>query len=160
AVPELLRVTLDLGVVVAQPLGALVDDGARLRLEGDVVQAHRVAVVAGADLRRLGGADADRGAGPAQVPDRLAALALDLADPVPAERPEQITVERQAPLDRADDQVQVVHAGRSQQASLPAVARESCRQAGKGGAWCSQGVRPSSRAERRGSARPSLRLSP
>ena len=45
-----------------------------------------------------------------QVPDRFAALALDLADPVPAERAEQLAVEGQAALDGGDDQVDVMDA--------------------------------------------------
>src|SRR6185437_12810231 len=47
---------------------------------------------------RLPQADCDGGA--AEVPDRLAALALDLRDPVVAERREQLAVERQAALER------------------------------------------------------------
>jgi hypothetical protein len=43
--------------------------------------------------------------------NRLAALALDLARPVPAERAEQLAVERQAALDRGDDDVDVMQAG-------------------------------------------------
>src|SRR3954454_3626500 len=130
-VPVLLWLAFELGVVAAEPFRPLVDHGARLRAEGEVVQPDRVAVVAGADLGRLSGANPDRRAGAAQVPDRLAALARALADAVPAERPEQIAVERQAPLHRPDDEDHVVHTGRSQQASLPAGKRESCL----GGRW-------------------------
>src|SRR5205085_9308208 len=94
----LLRAALDLGAPGAEPLGPLVDDAARVRLEGEVVETDRVAVVRRALRLRL--PQPDRGAGPAEVPDRLAPLALDLADPVKAERREQVAVEGQAALDR------------------------------------------------------------
>src|SRR5437899_11775749 len=55
-------------------------------------------------------AETDRRPPPAQVPDRLAALALDLAEHVPAERAERLTVERQAAPDRGDDEVDVMDA--------------------------------------------------
>src|SRR5690349_81568 len=55
--------------------------------------------------------ESERAAGAGDVPDRLAALALDLADPLPAERLEELSVERQAPENRADDEVDVVEAG-------------------------------------------------
>ena len=41
----------------------------------------------------------------------LVALALHLADAVPAQRAEQIAVEGQAALDRRDDQIDVMNAG-------------------------------------------------
>src|SRR5215218_5724633 len=50
----------------------------------------------------------ERRAGTPQVPDRLTALTLDLADSVPAERAEEVTVEGQAALDRRNDEVDVV----------------------------------------------------
>src|SRR2546423_15653602 len=50
---------------------------------------------------------------PPEVPDRLAALTLHFADAVPAERAEQISVEGKAPLDRGDDDVEVVDAARA-----------------------------------------------
>src|SRR5207248_1543844 len=55
-------------------------------------------------------AETDRALAPGQVPNRLAPLALHLADPVPAERPEQLPVKGQAALDRGDDEVDVVYA--------------------------------------------------
>ena len=104
----LLGPALDLGAAGAQPVRALVDDFARRRLERDVVDADRVAVVA---RRGVCASRSPIGARPAEVPDRLAALALDLGDPVPAQRPEQLAVERQAALDRRDDEVDVMDAG-------------------------------------------------
>ena len=77
------------------------------------MQADPVAVGRSLALRL---AEADRAAGAAEVPDRLASLALDLADPRVAERPEQLAVERQAPLDRGDDQVDVMDAARAHRA--------------------------------------------
>jgi len=58
---------------------------------------------------RLAEADLDHVA-PAEVPDRLAALALHLGHVVVAERCEQIAVEGQAALDRRDDEIDVVDA--------------------------------------------------
>jgi hypothetical protein len=46
--------------------------------------------------------------------DGLAALSLDLAQALPAERPQQPAVERQAALDRGDDDVEVMNARRVQ----------------------------------------------
>src|SRR5439155_3795835 len=107
-----LRPALDLGAVRAQPLGPLCDRGARRRREAEVVEAQLVAVVLAARrLRRL--AQADGPARPAEVVDRLAALALDLADPVEAERAEQLAVEGQAALDRGDDEVDVADLARA-----------------------------------------------
>src|SRR5215204_2836663 len=110
-----LRAALDLHLVGAQPLGALVDRAARRRLEGDVMQADAVAVVwAVAGRRRL--PQAERAARGAEVVDRLAALALDLAEAVPPERAQQLAVERQAALDRGDDDVEMVEAARAHDA--------------------------------------------
>src|SRR3954467_13710830 len=72
-----------------------------------MVQPDAVAVVLAVTRLRL--AEPDLGHGAAEVPDRLAALALHLADPVPAERAEQLAVERQAALDGGDDEVDVMH---------------------------------------------------
>src|SRR4051794_41976394 len=72
-----------------------------------MVQADAVTVVR-AIARALRLAQAERAAAAREVPDRLAALALDLADAVEAERREQLAVERQAALDRRDDEVDVV----------------------------------------------------
>ena len=94
----------------AQPVGALVDRAARRRLEREVVEADAVAVER-LLRRRLRLPQAERAARAREVPDRLAALALDLADAVPAERLEQLPVEGQAAEDRADDEVDVVKAG-------------------------------------------------
>src|SRR5437867_3611118 len=107
-VPELVAIffgpALDRRALLAQPARALVDDGPRPRLEAEMVQPRLVAVDRALSLA-LGLAQADSGPGPAEVPDRLPPLTLDLADPVPAERPEQVAVERQAALDRRDDQI-------------------------------------------------------
>ena len=104
----LLRVTIDLDVLRAQPCSTLVDVTSRRRLEREMMQSDAIAVV----RRRIGVglAQADRLTGPAQVPDRLAALALDLADTGESERSEQLGVEGQAALDRGDDQVDVMDA--------------------------------------------------
>src|SRR5215210_3649413 len=56
-------------------------------------------------------AEPDRAAGAEEVPDRLASLALHLADSMPAEWTEEVAVERQAALDRRNDQVDVVDPG-------------------------------------------------
>src|ERR1700751_2092842 len=55
-------------------------------------------------------AETDRRPAPAQGPDRPPPLALDLAEHIPAERAEQVAVERQAALDRGDDEVDVMDA--------------------------------------------------
>src|SRR3954462_10070419 len=110
-VEVLLRPALDLEALLPHPVRALVDDTARRGLDREVVQPDPIAVVA---LRRgLSLAEPDRAARPPQVPDRLAALALDLGHAVPAERPEEIAVEGQAGLDRGHDQVDVVDAART-----------------------------------------------
>jgi hypothetical protein len=70
------------------------------------MQPHAVAVVASVVGLRL--AEPDLRLVAEEVPDRLAALALYLADPVPSERAEQLAVERQAALDRGDDDVDVM----------------------------------------------------
>src|SRR5262249_30876865 len=98
---------LDPRAARAQPVGPLVDRRPRPGLERDVVDAHRIAVVVSFDLCL---AQPDRDPRPREVPDRLAALALDLGDAVVAERGEQLAVERQAPLDRGDDPVDVLDA--------------------------------------------------
>ena len=92
---------------------ALVDELAGGRVEGDVVEPDPVAVAAAFALRL---AKPDGAAGTAEVPDRLAALALDLADARVAERAEELAVEGQAALDRGDDQVDVVDAARGHRA--------------------------------------------
>src|SRR5215210_7785342 len=106
----LLGAALDLRALPAEPLRPLVDHAARRRLEREVVEADPVAVVW---LVRCapGLTQADRAAGPREVPDRLALLALHLAVAVEAERREQLAGEGQAPLDRRDDEVDVVDAG-------------------------------------------------
>jgi hypothetical protein len=73
------------------------------------MNAYRVAVV-GLRALVLLLPQADRAAPIAaeQVVDRLASLALDLVNPSPAKRSQQLTVEGQAPVKRADDEVQVV----------------------------------------------------
>src|SRR5882724_778655 len=104
-----LRLTLDLDVLGLHPGGTLIDLRARSSLERKVVQPNAVAVVSPGIRRRF--AQADRGAWTREVPERLAPLALDLADPVVAERPEQLRVEGQAPPDRRNDEIDVVNAG-------------------------------------------------
>ena len=108
-----LRTALDLGVVRPQPLGPFVYGRPGADLEGDVVDADAVAVE-GAFGRRVRLAQAERGSRAGEVVDRLAALALDLVVPVPAERAEQLTVEGQAALDRRDDEVEVMDTRRAQ----------------------------------------------
>jgi hypothetical protein len=78
--------------------------------EGDVVDADPVPVERAVGLAlRL--PEPQRATRPGDVPDRLAALALDLADAVPAERLQQLAIEGQAAQYRADDEVDVVKAG-------------------------------------------------
>src|SRR5207244_11932076 len=101
-VPVLLRPALDLRPLADQPVGALVDRSAGRSLERDMVQPDAVAVVR-KPAPGLRFPEADPGAGPDEIPDRLAALTLDLAQSMPAERPQQVTVERQAALDRGAD---------------------------------------------------------
>jgi hypothetical protein len=108
-VPILLRAALDLGALRAEPFGPLADRGSRGGIEREVVQADPIAVV-GTVGRRLRFSQTERGSGAGEVPDRLTALALDLADAVVAERREQLAVERQAALDRGDDEIDVVDA--------------------------------------------------
>src|SRR6266404_3447112 len=72
-----------------------------------MVQADAVAIVHALGLRL---AQAERHVGAAEVPNRLAALALDLGDPVVAERRQQVAVEGQAALDRGHDEVDVMNA--------------------------------------------------
>ena len=102
-------IVLHLDVLCASPGGAIVDLRARFSLEGEVVEPDAVAVVR--PRLRLGSAQPDRRPGAGQVPDRLATLTLDLADPVVAERAEELRIERQAALDRRDDEVDVMNAG-------------------------------------------------
>jgi hypothetical protein len=104
----LLRAALDLGAASTQPLGALVDREPRRRLQREVVQTDPVAVVL--VRRRLRLSQADRAARAGEVPDRLPALALDLADAIPPERLQQLAVEGQAAQDRGDDEIDVVDA--------------------------------------------------
>src|SRR5687767_4417416 len=77
-----LRFALDLRADLAQPLGPLVDGAARVGLESEVVEPEPVTVEAVGRVR-LRRPQADGGTGPPEVPDRLAALALDLGDAVP-----------------------------------------------------------------------------
>src|SRR5918994_7632185 len=106
----LARVGFDRRARREQPAVALVDDVARGGVEREVVEPDAVAVRPDPVALRL--AEADRAARAAEIPDRLAALPLHFADPRVAERAEQLTVEGQAALDRRDDQVDVVDAGR------------------------------------------------
>jgi hypothetical protein len=112
-VPVGLGAALDLGVVGTEPFRPLVDGRPRRDLEGDVVETDAVAVVL--TFARGGGlAQAEGAVRAVQVVDRLAPFAFDLAVTVPAERAEQLTVEGQAPLDRRDDEVDVMKAGGAQ----------------------------------------------
>src|SRR6266511_2086285 len=81
-------------------------------LEGDVMEADLISV-GGPIALALRLADADDAPWPPQVPDRLAALALHLADAVPAKRAEEVAVEGKAALDRGDDDVYVMNTGRA-----------------------------------------------
>src|SRR5512133_625961 len=76
-----------------------------------MVEAHAVAVVG---LRRALGrlAQTDRSGRAREVEDRLATLTFNFAHAVPAERTEEIAIERQAAFDRGNDQVHVVDARR------------------------------------------------
>src|SRR4051812_1725020 len=103
-----LRLALEQRPVVPQPLRALVDDGPRERLEREMMEADRVAVVGGGLALRL--PQPDRRLRAADVPDRLAALPLNFAQAMPAERAQQLAIEREAALDRGDDEVDVMNA--------------------------------------------------
>jgi hypothetical protein len=83
------------------------------------MEADRVAVVR-RGRRRLGLSQRYRRADAlaVEVPDRLAALADDLEGLDVAERREQLAVERQAALERRDDEVEVVESAAGQAASL------------------------------------------
>jgi hypothetical protein len=110
----LLRPALDLEAAFAQPASPLVHDVPRADVEAQVMEADRVAVVRSRVRIRLLLTKAERrDAGPLdrEVPDRLAALASDLPEAGPADRAEQLTVERQAALDRADDEIDVAELG-------------------------------------------------
>src|SRR5688572_27634269 len=87
----LLWARLDLGAAGAQPLGALVDDIARICPEREVVDAEVVAVVR-LHRARLALAQADRphSALAADVEDALATLTLDLRQARIAERAQQL----------------------------------------------------------------------
>ena len=69
----------------------------------------RVAVV-GQGALRLSLAQADRGAAIStkQIVNGLPSLALYLVDPSPAQRSEKLAIEREALLERADHEVQVI----------------------------------------------------
>src|SRR5919106_3826883 len=73
------------------------------------MHADRVAVVRRGALRLLR-AQSDRATPIAmkEVVNRLASLALDLVNPSPAKRSQQFAVEGEAPVERTDDEVQVV----------------------------------------------------
>src|SRR5579863_10356353 len=76
-VAVVLRLTLDRPASSAHPLRALIHGGPRRDLDGEMVQAYRIPVDRPGLALRL--AQADRRSASAQVPDGLAALALDLA---------------------------------------------------------------------------------
>src|SRR5512133_607365 len=102
-VPKRIRVLarrrLDLCADLPQPPLPLVDRRTTCGPEREMVQADLVAVVR-LPAFRCCLPQADRRGGAEQVVDRLAALALHFAEAVIAERAEEITVERQAPLER------------------------------------------------------------
>src|SRR4051794_8508732 len=108
----LLRLALELDGLRPHPLGPLVDLRPRVGLEREVVQADAVAIELHVVHLRL--AQSDRRARAGQVPDRLASLTFDLRDTVEPERPEELGVEGHAALDRRDDEVDVMDAGRAQ----------------------------------------------
>jgi hypothetical protein len=122
-VMPLLRLVLDLESLRPRPREPLVYDLARLGLEREVMESDRVTVV-GARRRRLCLAQRERRADALaiEVPDGLAALADDLVGLDVAERREQLAVERQAPFERRDDEIEMVESASSQAASL-----RSCR---------------------------------
>ena len=88
----LLGIALDVDGLRAHPLRSFLHLCARLRFERDVVEPDRVAVVRFRLGLSLTQPERDIRAG--QLPDCLAALTLDLADPVVPERAEQALVER------------------------------------------------------------------
>ena len=75
-----------------------------------MVEADLIPVVLTLRLRLT---EPDRAPLPPEVPNGLPALALHLGHPVPAERAEEITVKREAALDRRYDQVDVVNSTRA-----------------------------------------------
>ena len=99
---------------------ALVDGLARLRVEGDVVDAERVAVVRTRMRIGLLRAQAEPAAAAAQVHDGLALLADDRLDAIPAERAEQLLVEAAAELEIGHDEVDVADRAGGHRCSLPA----------------------------------------
>src|SRR5207247_9840531 len=114
------------------PFRALVNRRGRRSLDRDVVQADPVPVV-GLSAVGLGLPQSDGAAGAGEVPDRLAALALHLADAVEPERREQVSVERQAALDRGDDEIDVVDARGAHLSTAPGFPR-------RGGSSCTVGT--------------------
>jgi hypothetical protein len=114
----LLRLVLDLEPLRLCPGEPLVDGLARLGLERQVVKADGIAVVGPG--RRLCLPQRERGADTlaVEVPDRLAALADDLVELDVAERREQLAVQREAALERGDDEIEMVESAPCQAASL------------------------------------------
>src|ERR671911_2482458 len=88
-----------------------------------MVQTDPVAVVLALGLSL---SQPDRAAGAAEVPDGLTPLALHLADPVVAQRAEQLPVEGQAVLDRGDDEVDVMDTARAHRPRLQRRSASSC----------------------------------
>jgi hypothetical protein len=73
------------------------------------MDAHRITVVSWRALRLLR-PQADRRSPVAtkEIVDGLASLSLDLVNPSPAKRVQKLSIEREAPFERTDDEVQVV----------------------------------------------------
>jgi hypothetical protein len=78
-----------------------------------VVEADSVAVDGKPRLGIRGLAEADGGARPIEIVDRLATLARSVGHTVPAERPQQLPVEGQRAVDVGDDQVDVMDSRRA-----------------------------------------------
>jgi hypothetical protein len=110
-VRPLLRLVLDREPLRARPREPLVDARPRLGLEREVVQPDRVPVVR-SRRRRLRLSQRQRRADTlsVEIDDALAALAEDVRGVGVAERSQKLLVERQAALERGDDEVEVVEA--------------------------------------------------
>jgi hypothetical protein len=105
----LLRDALDPYTALTRPLGGAIDRSSRATVDRDVMNADRVAIMRLRVLRPPR-AQANRAASVStnEVVDGLTALALDLVNPSPAKRSEEFPIERHAPIERADDEIQVI----------------------------------------------------
>lgn len=105
---------LNLGAAIMQPPSTLVHDLTREDVEAEMVNADRVAVKRNGVCVGLFLAKSEcRNSRPLdrEVPHGLALLAADLTEAGPADRPQKLTVEGQAALDRADDEIDVAELG-------------------------------------------------